>query len=170
MRRPAPTAAPQVVTRSTMPLVLEWVMWAGCCLGFAYFVASGAWADPRFRLPDAPPPQRPPDWERQVRHPNCPVWGVDWWDAVAFCAWASTTWRLPSGGRHVTLPSAAMWEAAARGPKGDPFPWGKEEDTGQGDTARAAHNWRGGPLSGAPSVGAFPRGDRGRLMDLAGNV
>lgn len=26
-----------------MPLVLEWVMWVGCCLGFAYFVASGAW-------------------------------------------------------------------------------------------------------------------------------
>ena len=26
-----------------MPLVLEWVIWVGCCLGFAYFVASGAW-------------------------------------------------------------------------------------------------------------------------------
>jgi formylglycine-generating enzyme required for sulfatase activity len=137
------------------------------------FVASGAWHDPAFRLPDAPSPQRPPDWERQVRHPNRPVWGVDWWDAVAFCAWASTTWTLPSGGQQVSLPSAAMWEAAARGPKGDPCPWGKNEDTGQGDMARAAYDWepRGaGPLRGPPSVGAFPRGHRGRLMDLAGNV
>ena len=66
-----------------------------------------------------------------------------------------------------------MWEAAARGPKGDPFPWGEDEDTGQGDMARAAYDWEptgAGPLRGPPSVGAFPRGHRGRLMDLAGNV
>ena len=39
--------------------------------------------------------------------------------------------------------------------------------------ARAAYDWEptgAGPLRGPPSVGAFPRGHRGRLMDLAGNV
>ena len=54
---------------------------------------------------------------------NCPVVGVDWWDAFA-CA----RWR---GGR---LPSAVEWEKAARGVEGFLYPWGSEPDPGKANT------------------------------------
>ncbi len=47
--------------------------------------------------------------------PNCPVLGVDWWDAYAYAKWR--------GGR---LPTEQEWEKAARGRSGSVFPWGDE--------------------------------------------
>ncbi|NLG26990.1 MAG: formylglycine-generating enzyme family protein [Chloroflexi bacterium] len=48
-----------------------------------------------------------------------PVRWVSWFDADAFCAWASQV-----TGRVVHLPTEAQWEKAARGADGRLFPWG----------------------------------------------
>jgi formylglycine-generating enzyme required for sulfatase activity len=52
--------------------------------------------------------------------PDHPVMVVNWYDAMAFCAWASQV-----SGASVRLPTAAEWQKAARGPDGRPYPWGK---------------------------------------------
>lgn len=54
---------------------------------------------------------------------RCPVVGVSWWSAVAYCGWLAerdrTPWRLPT---------ELEWERAARGDHHLAFPWGDTMD------------------------------------------
>jgi formylglycine-generating enzyme required for sulfatase activity len=90
------------------------------------------------------------------------VVGITWYEAMAFCAWA--TLHLDDG--HVyRLPSEAEWELAARGSERRMYPWGDAPP----DRERANY---GNVSAGTSAVGSFPAGatpDTG-LLDLAGNI
>jgi formylglycine-generating enzyme required for sulfatase activity len=63
----------------------------------------------------------PPFWnDPQFNHPEQPVVGVSWPEAIRYCEWLSTT-----TGRRFRLPTEAEWERAARGGRENAlFPWG----------------------------------------------
>jgi sulfatase modifying factor 1 len=53
-------------------------------------------------------------------HPDRPVVGVSWFEAVRYCEWFSAR-----TGKHFRLPTEAEWERAARGGReGELYPWG----------------------------------------------
>jgi formylglycine-generating enzyme required for sulfatase activity len=95
------------------------------------------------------------DWNR----PNCPVVGVSWYEALAFCRW----WGAVRG-QSITLPTEQQWQRAAQGDDGRPYPWGNEEP----DHTRC--NWRRNvdetTLVTHYASGASPFG----VMDMSGNV
>ncbi len=62
----------------------------------------------------------PKDWtDPALIAADLPVVGVNWLDAVDYCAW-----RTLEDGREVRLPTEAEWEFAARGRQQSLFPWG----------------------------------------------
>jgi sulfatase modifying factor 1 len=66
----------------------------------------------------------PPRWwsDPRFNHPDQPLVGVTWGEAVAYCEWLSRETDLPH-----RLPTEAEWEKAARGGLSDArFPWGDE--------------------------------------------
>lgn len=115
----------------------------------------------------------PPTDPRAVRAPPThPVTFVAWTDAVAYADWLDRALRaspatpppltaLLTDGWHVTLPTEAQWEKAARGDDARIYPWG--------NAPRAERaNFRA--RSTAP-VGSFPCPECAYgLADLAGNV
>ncbi len=65
----------------------------------------------------------PKHWQdASFSHPEQPVVGVTWFEAVAYCDWLSAL-----TGRHYRLPTEAQWERAARGGRdGELYPWGNQ--------------------------------------------
>ena len=99
---------------------------------------------------------------------DCPVTGVSWHDAVAYCRWLEK-----KTGLAFRLPKEAEWEKAAKGGHNNPYPWGNCEPFSNN---RYYANYE--PVSysddgfkySAP-VGSFPLGQSSYgLHDMAGNV
>jgi formylglycine-generating enzyme required for sulfatase activity len=65
----------------------------------------------------------PPFWtEPMFAHPEMPVVGISWGEAMAYCRWLSDR-----EGKYLRLPTEAEWERAARGGReGALYPWGDE--------------------------------------------
>src|SRR5262249_43055809 len=81
----------------------------------------------------------PPFWEDVAfSHPQQPVVGPSWHDAIAFCDWLNAV----SGSRY-RLPTEAEWERAARGGSQDKlYPWG---DAPPESLPNYAARWMTGP-------------------------
>lgn len=92
---------------------------------------------------------------------NFPINGVNWNQAVAFCA---------AEGKR--LPTSAEWEFAARGTDGRIYPWGNEEptcDLAIKDKPNAG--FLGCGTGNSKDVGSVPDGASPfGVMDMAGNV
>lgn len=108
--------------------------------------------------------RRPPMSDSRSRRSD-PATNVNWYDAVAFCRWASH-----GLGYDVRLPTEPQWEYAARGPHADSsrvFPWGNEYDS------RRVNGLDSG-LGRPTAVGLYWAGDgpwdRSTPVDLSGNV
>lgn len=162
--------------------------WPVLVAEYAAFVdpETGGYRDPIWWHPDGwkwcqeeASSKQPGGWHDQRRKGNTPVTGVCWWEAHAFCAWATerlrAEWSIPADW-EIRLPTEAEWEAACRvrgaSPIDDPssvcvdiYPWGSERP----------HIWRAafdGRLKSAPPVGAWPAGSSKGLglFDMTGCV
>ncbi len=93
-------------------------------------------------------------WRTYVEgHGNHPVIKVSWNDAIAFCQWLGKR-----------LPTEFEWEKAARGQKGNIYPWGNE-------FVAANANIKATGIRGTVAVGSFPAGASPYgVEDMAGNV
>jgi len=81
----------------------------------------------------------PPFWrDPNFSHPEQPVVGVSWHDAVRYCDWLTAR-----AGRRFRLPTEAEWERAARGGVENAlYPWG---DTPPHGLPRYTDRWKTGP-------------------------
>jgi serine/threonine-protein kinase len=88
-------------------------------------------------------------WPGEAEHP---VRGVTWDQAQAYCTWAKKR-----------LPTEAEWEAAGRGPGGNPYPWGTDP-TAEGQALNL-------PDDGTYAVGSqsFNQSHFG-VFDMVGNI
>ncbi len=103
------------------------------------------------------------EYEGKLQRPgNHPAVVVSWYDAVAFCEWASEVM-----GRGVRLCTEAEWEKAARGTDGRRFPWGNEAP----DASRC-NRFSERAVALTTAVGSYsPVGDSPYgCADMAGNV
>jgi formylglycine-generating enzyme required for sulfatase activity len=94
----------------------------------------------------------------KCNHPNQPVVGVAWADAMEYCAW-----RSAKEGGTFRLPTEAEWEKAARGPDKRKYPWGNQAPDKKRAVTEISEKM---PAVGMCELGKSPYG----VSDLVGNV
>jgi hypothetical protein len=98
--------------------------------------------------------------------PNHPREMVNWFEAVAFCAWLGHRTGL-----NLRLPTEWEWERAARGTDGKLYPWGDAYKLGYANVDESRVDGGVHNLATTSAVGIYPQGaSREGVMDLAGNL
>ncbi len=104
---------------------------------------------------------QPDYWEdAQWNQPACPVVGVTWYEAEAYCHWLTGY-----TGREYRLPTEAEWQQAAQGEDDRQYPWGDAWRDGLCNTAEAG-------IRRTRPVGQFSPGGDSPIgcADMSGNV
>ena len=116
-------------------------------------------------------PRRAPYYWRDTRfnRANQPVVGINWWEAAAFCAWATLRGHSDGTldeGRSLVLPTEFEWERASRPSCDDRiYPWGDEWEETKAHVATNVLNMR----EPCP-VGIYLESWPGGPCDMAGNI
>jgi formylglycine-generating enzyme required for sulfatase activity/energy-coupling factor transporter ATP-binding protein EcfA2 len=96
-----------------------------------------------------PPEKRDrPYWwgDERLGSPLCPVVGVSWFEAEAYCRWLALEAGLdPDSPSAPRLPTEEEWERAVRGTDGREYPWSDEWDRAR---LNCAEWWAGREFSG----------------------
>ncbi len=133
---------------------------------FGEFITAGGYTDNRWWCAHGRALRQKERWTesrywhgRDWNAPDCPIVGISWYEALAYCRWLSQ-----ETGQTITLPTEQQWQRAAQGDDGRYYPWGNMEP-------EATHcNWHRQvdettPVTQYPH-GASPFG----VMDMCGNV
>jgi formylglycine-generating enzyme required for sulfatase activity/energy-coupling factor transporter ATP-binding protein EcfA2 len=108
--------------------------------------------------------------DERLASPLCPVVGVSWFEAEAYCRWLALEMGLaPDAPDAPRLPTEEEWERAVRGTDGREYPWDNEWDRLRLNCAEWWESDERKEANPTPTaVGTFP--DGGNVLDGAGNV
>ena len=100
---------------------------------FASFVAAGGylnpswWTDEGWCVKQKEGWMEPRHWDSlDWNHPDCPVVGVSWYEALAYCAWLSQ-----QTSQTLTLPTEQQWQRAGQGDDRRAYAWGNGKPSEQ---------------------------------------
>lgn len=114
-------------------------------------VTGEPWVEPRY-------------WrESKWNQPDCPVVGISWYEAIAYCQWLSEV-----TGEAIRLPTEQEWQRAAQGDDSRDYPWGEKWDDDRCNNS-VGKDWQKNstsPVTQFEGKGDSPFG----VVDVAGNV
>jgi len=142
---------------------------------FAKFIEAGGyehedwWTDKGWAWKDKDPWKKPHQFGSEFsdifNHPDHPVVGISWHEAVAFCLWLSEI-----SNENIVLPTEQQWQRAAQGDDKRIYPWGNKWNP-----IRCNNNVGKNPAQNVTSaVSQYEGKDKGNsyfdVVDMAGNV
>lgn len=128
----------------------------------AGYLKSEWWSKEGWQWREREEATRPCFWtEDKWNQADCPVVGVCFYEAEAYCNWLT---KAGKDGYQYRLPTEAEWEKAAAGDDVRQYPWGNEFDPEKCNTAESG-------IGGTTPVEKYPQGlSPFGCYDLAGNV